>query len=101
MKKLPTERTNSEESGDTPLGSEGESVTPGPLREERSRIDRIVSRLDVTNDPTERADLAGELVGSVSRYEDTLERAVFPRMDESAQDRPRNWIKIVSSSETS
>jgi hypothetical protein len=47
----------------------------GPLQEERLRIDRIVSRLDVTDDLTERADLASELVRSVSRYEDTIERA--------------------------
>lgn len=86
---MPTEQANGEGSGDAPLGSERGSVPPGPLYEERSRIDRIVSRLDVTNDPTERADLAGELVRSVSRYEDTLERAVFPRMDESAQDRSK------------
>ena len=44
-------------------------------------FDRIADRLDVTDDLTERADLAGELVRSVSRYEDTLARALFPRMD--------------------
>ena len=44
-------------------------------------IDRIADRLDVTDDLTERADLASELVRSVSRYEDTLERVLFPRMD--------------------
>jgi Hemerythrin HHE cation binding domain len=83
---LPTDRANSEKTGGTPLGDEGGSVPFGPLREERSRIDRIVNRLEVTEDLTERADLAGELVRSVSRYEDTLERAVFPRMGESSQD---------------
>lgn len=82
---MQTERANSDNSGDTPLGEVG-SVPLGPLVEERSRIDRIVSRLDVTDDLTERADLAGELVRSVSRYEDTLERAVFSRMHEPAQD---------------
>lgn len=56
-------------------------VALGPLFDERLRIDRIVDRLDVTDDLTERADLASELVRSVSRYEDTLERALFPRMD--------------------
>jgi len=49
----------------------------GPLHEERLRIDRIAERLDVTNDLAERADLASELVRSVSRYEDTIERSLF------------------------
>jgi hypothetical protein len=53
----------------------------GPLQDERQRIDRIVSRLEVTDDLVERADLASELVRSVSRYEDTLERAVFTRLE--------------------
>jgi hypothetical protein len=39
----------------------------GPLHDERLRIDRIVDRLDLTDDLTERADLANELVRSVSR----------------------------------
>jgi hypothetical protein len=55
--------------------------TLGPLHDERLRIDRIVDRLDLTDDLTERADLASELVRSVSRYEDTLERTLFARMD--------------------
>ena len=53
----------------------------GPLHDERLRINRIVDRLDLTDDLTERADLASELVRSVSRYEDTLERTLFPRID--------------------
>jgi hypothetical protein len=53
----------------------------GPLADERQRIDRIVGRLDVTDDLAERADLASELVRSVSRYEDTLERALFTRLE--------------------
>jgi hypothetical protein len=60
------------------------SVLLGPLHEERLRIDRIVTRLDVTDDLVERADLGSELVRSVSRYEDTLERAVFSRPEGSA-----------------
>ena len=56
----------------------------GPLYDERLHIDRIVSRLDVTDDLVERADLASELVRSVSRYEDTIERALFVRLDISA-----------------
>src|ERR1019366_2020854 len=60
------------------------SLDFGPLHDERLRIDRIVSRLDVTDDLVERADLASELVRSVSRYEDTIERALFVRLDISA-----------------
>src|SRR5580692_6215455 len=56
----------------------------GPLHDERLRIDRIASSLDVTDDLTERADLASELVRSVSRYEDTIERSLFVRLAESA-----------------
>ena len=48
------------------------SLTFGGFSEDRLRIDRIVSRLDVTDDPIERADLGSELVRAVSRYEDTL-----------------------------
>jgi len=55
----------------------------GPLVDERQRIGRIVSRLEVSADLVERADLASELVRSVSRYEDTLERAVVPHMGKS------------------
>jgi hypothetical protein len=55
----------------------------GPLHDERLRIDRIVSRLDITDDLVERADLASELVRSVSRYEDTIEWSLFVRFAES------------------
>jgi hypothetical protein len=55
----------------------------GPLYEERLRIDRIVNRLDVTDDLAERADLASELVRSVSRYEDTVERSLLIRLTDS------------------
>ena len=55
----------------------------GPLYEERLRIDRIVNRLDVTADLAERADLASELVRSVSRYEDTVERSLLIRLTDS------------------
>jgi hypothetical protein len=52
----------------------------GPFSEERARIERITSRLDVTSDPAERADLGSELVRSISRYEDTFERAILPKL---------------------
>ncbi len=48
-----------------------------PLEGERARIERILARLDVADTPVERADLGSELVRNTSRYEDTLERAVF------------------------
>jgi hypothetical protein len=48
-----------------------------PLIDERERIDRILNRLDRSEDLAERADLGSELVRSMSRYEDTLERVVW------------------------
>ena len=63
------------------LSEKDASLVFGPMHDERLRIDRIVSRLDVTDDLVERADLASELVRSVSRYEDTIERALFIRLD--------------------
>jgi hypothetical protein len=49
-----------------------------PLLDERERIDRILNRLEMAEDLAERADLGSELVRSASRYEDTLERVVWP-----------------------
>jgi hypothetical protein len=66
------------------LGEKDASLVFGPLHDERLRIDRIASRLDVTEDLTERADLASELVRSVSRYEDTIERSLVARFAESS-----------------
>jgi hypothetical protein len=67
--------------------SEGDAAgVLGPLQDERLRIDRIVSRLEITDDLVERADLASALVRSVSRYEDTVERALFTRLDGAAPD---------------
>jgi hypothetical protein len=51
-----------------------------PLSSGRARIERVVRRLHETDDPTERADLGAELVRAVSRYEDTLERSLLPRL---------------------
>jgi hypothetical protein len=45
-----------------------------------------MARLDVTEDLVERADLGSELVRSASRYEDTFERALLPRLPESSKD---------------
>jgi hypothetical protein len=62
------------------------SLIFGGFSEDRLRIDRIVSRLDVTADPIERADLGSELVRAVSRYEDTFERVLRPRLEESGRE---------------
>jgi hypothetical protein len=48
-----------------------------PLEEERERIERILDRLEIADYPTERAELASELVRSAPRYEDTMERAAW------------------------
>jgi hypothetical protein len=83
------------------LNEKDASLVFGPLYDERMRIDRIVNRLDVAGDLTERADLAGELVRSVSRYEDTIERALFVRVEDSAPavredlDRERDQLREV------
>jgi hypothetical protein len=65
---------------------EAGAVDFGSFSEERARIDRITARLDVTEDLVERADLGSELVRSASRYEDTVERALLPRLQGSSPD---------------
>ena len=81
------------------LSEKDASLTFGHLHDERLRIDRIVSRLDVTDDLIERADLANGLVRSVSRYEDTIERALFVRLEGSSHaaleelDRERDQLR--------
>jgi hypothetical protein len=66
--------------------SEDASLPLGSFSEERARIERITDRLDVADDPSERADLGSELVRSISRYEDTFERAILPRLTGPDQD---------------
>ena len=73
-----------------------------PDGEDRLRIDRIIDRLDVTDDLAERADLGSELVRAVSRDEDTFERIVRPRLVGSgsahlldALDRDREELREV------
>jgi hypothetical protein len=53
-------------------------VAFSPLEEERERMERILGRLKIADYLTERAELGSELVRSASRYEDALERAVWP-----------------------
>jgi hypothetical protein len=64
--------------------NEEHAVDFGPFSEERARIDRILARLEVTEDLIERADLGSELVRSASRYEDTFERVLLPRLEGSS-----------------
>lgn len=79
-------RPESAEDGILQANQELRAVDLGPFSEERARIDRITARLDVTEDLIERADLGSELVRSASRYEDTYERALLPRLKASSQD---------------
>jgi hypothetical protein len=65
------------------LESGAEFPALGPFSEDRARIERITARLDVADDLTERADLGSELVRAVSRYEDTFERVLAPRLEGS------------------
>jgi hypothetical protein len=66
--------------------SEEKALAFGGFSEDRLRIDRIVERLDVAEDLVERADLGSELVRAVSRYEDTFERTLRPRLEGSESD---------------
>jgi hypothetical protein len=52
-----------------------------PLADDSARIERILDRLDVTDDLPERADLASELVRASSRHEHVVENAVLPALD--------------------
>ena len=83
-------------------GSQEGLSTFGGFSEDRLRIDRIIDRLDVTDDLAERADLGSELVRAVSRDEDTFERIVRPRLVGSgsahlldALDRDREELREV------
>jgi hypothetical protein len=74
-------------------GNDGEAgfegLYTGPvlvLLDDRARIDRILNRLDVAEDLTERADLASELVRAASRHEDVVERAVLPALEGRTND---------------
>jgi hypothetical protein len=66
-----------------------ESRFPEPLRallDDHARIERILDRLEITDDLPERADLASELVRAASRHEDVVERAVLPALMGSADE---------------
>ena len=57
-----------------------------PLTENRRELRAILDLLDQERDPTPRADLAIELIGSSARYEDVMERVVYPALRKIGQD---------------
>jgi hypothetical protein len=58
------------------------------LTENRREILAILDALDGERDPTPRADLAGELIGSSARYEDVMDRVVYPALRNIKSDWP-------------
>ena len=59
-----------------------------PLTENRRELHAILDLLDQERDPTPRADLATELVGISARYEDAVDRVVYPALRKISQDLP-------------
>jgi hemerythrin-like domain-containing protein len=55
-----------------------------PLAEDRKRLFTILDLLEQNEDPVVRADLASELVGTCSRYEDVKARVVYPALERLA-----------------
>ena len=51
-----------------------------PMAEDRRQLFTILDLLEKNEDHVVRADLAGELVGTCSRYEDVKERVVYPAL---------------------
>jgi len=51
-----------------------------PLEENRRELFTTLDLLDGTREPVARADLASELVGICSRYEDVKERVIYPAL---------------------
>ncbi len=49
-----------------------------PLGEDRRRLEAVLELLEETSEPEVRADLADEAVRLCARYEDVMERAVYP-----------------------
>jgi hypothetical protein len=52
-----------------------------PLAEDRRRLSAILDLIGKSDDDIVRVDLASELVGACSRYEDGMERVVYPALD--------------------
>jgi len=59
-----------------------------PLTDNRRELHAIIELLDEERDPTARADLATEFVGSSARYEDVMDRVVYPALRGISQDLP-------------
>ncbi len=59
-----------------------------PLTENRRELYAIMDLLDGERDPTARADLATELIGSSARYEDALDRVVYPALRKMGKELP-------------
>ena len=59
-----------------------------PLEDNRRELRAIIDLLDDERDPTTRADLATELVGSSARYEDVMDRVVYPALRKIGQELP-------------
>ena len=57
-----------------------------PLAEDRRRLFTILELIEESDDAVVRADLASELVGTCSRYEDVKERVVYPALDVPSTD---------------
>jgi hypothetical protein len=55
-----------------------------PLADDRNRLFTILDLLEENKDPVVRADLASELVGTCSRYEDVKARVVYPALERVA-----------------
>jgi hypothetical protein len=60
-----------------------------PLTEIRGQLRAVLDLLDQEREPTPRADLATELVGVSARYEDVVDRVVYPALREISQDQPQ------------
>lgn len=54
------------------------------LAPDRDRVSRLLAELEGAGDSAAQADLAGELVHFASRYQDTKDRALYPRLERVA-----------------
>ena len=61
-----------------------------PLADNRSELVAAMDALDKEGDPTPRAGLAIELIGSSARYEDVLDRVVHPQLRKIRGD----WLEL-------
>jgi hypothetical protein len=73
--------TTKQENTETRVGAVAFPAPLLTLEDDRTRIVRIIDRLDVAEELAERADLASELVRAASRYEYVMEDAVLPALE--------------------